>query len=178
MENLENYFADEIKSLDELIEKNKKGAIKRSVNWVKEKYRDFIIYNGELLIAEGVASAVETTVGEVLGNHLESDFLVAAGASVTSGLSCWGTYGFMAYLERRKDYSSTEKTFAKHMGKFILLNSLSGGIKLCLMWYCKSKGFSGGEAALLAKGPSLITHFILMNTLGYKMGLVGKDKKV
>jgi hypothetical protein len=181
MNDLNNYFADEIKSLDELIEKNKKGAIKRGVGWMRRKYGDFMIFNGELLIADGVASVAGAGTGEILSNNFENDLLVTGGTVAADTITYLGAFGFVSYLEKKNAYSKDKKAFAQHMGKFGLAFMLSGvlsfTIRLGMTYYLNKEGYSGGEAALLAKIPSVGVYLTLMNIVGYKLGLVGGKKK-
>lgn len=185
MKDLENYFAGTDSSLESMAEdlikkKGRKGAIRRSVNWIKEKYGNFLVYNGELLIAEGVSSAAGAGAGEMLSNNLENDLLITGGTILADGVSCFGAYGFMAYLERKKVYSRNVKAFAKHMGKFGLAYLLSGilsvSIKFGLTYYLNKEGYSGGEAALLARVPATSVYILLMNIAGYKLGIIEREE--
>jgi len=171
--------------LDEIIEKEEKvgfrSKLRNSIDWIKKKYWEFAIFNGELLIAEGVSSVTGASVGEMLGNNIESDVLVTGGTLLADNIGCLGTYGFMDYLKDRKTYSKNMKAFAGHMGKFGIAYVASGilslGIKVGLTYYLNKEGYSGGEAALMAKIPSSGVYLVLMNLLGYRMGLVGNKEE-
>ena len=107
MDDLENSFVDGANSLDDVVQdaieesenkqnEDKKGLVKKSVDWVKRKYRDFLIYNGELLIAEGVASVAGAGAGELLGNYIENDLVITGGTVIADTVTYLGAFGFMA----------------------------------------------------------------------------------
>jgi hypothetical protein len=152
-------------SLNDIIDENK-CAFKRN-------YKDFLVFNGKLLIAEVVSSVTGAVTGEILSDSIENKLLVTGGTMVGDGVGYLGTYAFTDYLERKG-------AFAKHIGKFGIAYAVSGGaslvIKFLVTYYLNKEGYSGGEAALLARIPATSTFLLLMNILGYKMGLVKKEK--
>ncbi|MBR9683136.1 hypothetical protein GOV03_01195 [Candidatus Woesearchaeota archaeon] len=175
-------------SLEGVVEKtiktDKKGwrsRVRNSVDWVKEKYWDFAIFNGELLVAEGVSSVTGAAAGEMLSNSTESDLLITGGTILADSAGCVATYGFMDYLKNRKTYAENKKAFVGHMGKFGMAylgsSAISVIIKVGLTYYLNKEGYSGGEAALLAKIPSSGVYLVLMNVLGYRMGLIGNKEE-
>lgn len=171
--NLENLI-DDMTCVDEVVEKSGDWLKKNCKDWLERNYKDFLIFNMKLLIAEGVSSVTAAATGEVLGNHLENKLLVTGGTMAGDGVGYLGTYAFTDYLERRG-------AFAKRMGRFGIAYMISGGVSLAIKfiftYYYNKKGYSGGESSLMARLPATGAFLLLMNTLGYIMGLVGKEEK-
>ncbi len=164
-EHLKNCF-DDLTSLDD--------SINISKDFFKNNYKELLIFNGKLLIAEGTGSATGAGAGELLGNYVDDKGLVTAGTIVTDWLTCLIAYGFIDSVEKRE---ASKKRLSRIGIAYTVSSILSGVFKWGYTLHYNKKGYSGGESALLARIPATCVYLLSMNVLGYIMGLVGKEEK-
>jgi len=150
------------------------------VSIVKEWYhksRDFVKFNRRLVVSELSTIVTGPISAQATDLFTDNDLIISAGSNIGDSLGYWGAYTSILYHDKKDEYKIDRKQIYRDLRRFGVF-SVVPALAYSLMRYFGTdyllrKGYEPYQASLLAKIPSIITYFIMINTF-YKMGLIEK----